>query len=107
VSNIKAFIDKSVRYIRRYPVPVLIGLGTVWLLVFDRDSVFYQLKINREIRQLEHDNARLARRIDSTHRLLRLMENPAYLERFAREEWLMRKKNEDLFLIDTTQYEFR
>jgi len=89
------------------PVPVLIGVAVIWLMFFDRDSVFYQLKINREIRQLEAENRELERKIDSTAKVLEKMKDKAFLERYAREELLLRKKNEDIYLIDTTAYEIR
>jgi len=82
------------------------GVGVIWLLVFDRDSVLYHMKISREIRQLERENESLRRKIDSTRTVIRRMDRPAYTERYAREVLKFRKKNEDLYLLDTTAYEF-
>jgi cell division protein FtsB len=103
--DVNRYISKTVSLIRRKPLTVLVGIGVVWLLFFDRDSIFYQLKINREINQLKKENEMLKKQIDSTKKLLEKMNDKSYLERYAREELLLRKANEDIYLTDTTKYE--
>jgi len=93
------------RYVRRNPVPVIVITGIVWLLIFDRDSILYQFKINREIRQLEEQNRLLEKKIDSTSKILKKMHDRRFIRRYAREVLLLRKKNEDIYLLDTTAYE--
>jgi len=100
-------IIKAMLWVKNHPVPFWVGVAVVWLFVFDRDSVFYQFKLSREIKEYEMQNRELERKIDSTERVLKKMENKNFLERYAREVLLLRKKNEDIYLIDTTAYDIR
>jgi len=103
--SFKEYIAATIHLARKNPIVAFLTVGLVWLLFFDRDSVMYQLKINREIKQLERENLRLERQIDSTKKMLEKMNDPEFLERYAREQLLLRKANEDIYLIDTTQYD--
>jgi cell division protein FtsB len=49
----------------------------------ERDIIFYEKKINEDRAKLEE-----------------LQSNPANLEKFAREQFLMKKDNEDIFIIE-------
>jgi cell division protein FtsB len=96
---------KIIRWIKNHPVTVLVATAVIWLLFFDRDSIMYQFKINREIRNLQHENDTLRKQIELNKNLIRRMNDLNYLEQYAREELLLRKENEDIYLIDTTRYE--
>ncbi len=89
---------------KRLPYIILFLLG-LWLAFGDRDSVFYQLKISGEIKALEAENARLREKIKKTREQLQKMDEPEYLEKFAREELLLHKKNEDIYIIDSVENE--
>ncbi len=72
----------------------------VWLTFFDRNNFISQLKLgrilNNQRQQKEFYKAEIHR--DSTG-LQELMSDSASLEKFAREKYLMKKENEDIFLI--------
>ncbi len=103
--NIPDKISSFFSLIKNHPWKTIAVVGIVWLLFFDRDSVFYQFKINKEIRELEKQNDLLKKKIDSTQKVLEHMNERKYLERYAREVLLIKKADEDIFLIDTTRYE--
>ncbi len=78
---------------------LLVTTGITVLLFFDKDSVIYQRKLNREIRNLRAENQRLAREIRENQNLLQNFDRYDYLEKYARKTFYLRKKNEDIYLI--------
>lgn len=72
----------------------------VWILFFDRYSLIYQIKLISNRNGLENQKEFFREEIvrDST-KLYELRTNQESLEKFGREEYLMKKDNEDVFLI--------
>ena len=77
-----------------------ISVFAIWMLFFDQNNVVDRLRMASEIRQLEADREYYLEQIekDST-RLHELTTNKENLEKYAREQFLMKKKNEDVFVI--------
>ena len=73
----------------------------IWILFFDRNNLVDRFLSAREIRQLEKDKLYFKTRItrDST-RLKELKTDSDNLEKFAREQYLMKRINEDIFIIE-------
>ncbi len=80
-------------------------LGVVWLFFFDDDSVLYQLKLNKRIENKIRENKALKEEINRIKSDLQKIDNPVYLEKYAREELWLRKANEDIYLIDEPKNE--
>ena len=81
---------------------VLTTLGfTIWILFFDaRDFITSHFREKGELRKLEQSKKYYEQQIADTQKELdQLKTNPALLEKYAREKCLMKKDNEDLFLI--------
>ena len=81
---------------------VLTGAGfVVWILFFDsRDLITSHFRERGELVRLEESKKYYEQQIAVTRRELeQLKSNPAVLERYAREKFLMKKSNEDLFRI--------
>ncbi|HEX9513511.1 MAG TPA: septum formation initiator family protein [Puia sp.] len=81
---------------------VLTSVGfTVWILFFDaRDFITSHFREKGELRKLEASKKYYEQQITTTqHELEQLKSNPALLEKYAREKYLMKRDNEDLFLI--------
>jgi len=72
----------------------------VWLLLFDSNNLVDRMHAIVTLRQLETDKEYYISKIseDST-KLHELRTNNDNLEKFAREQYLMKKDNEDLFVI--------
>ena len=82
----------------KYLIAVLVFL--VWLLVFDRNSLIGRLKYIRTMNDLEDEKQYYIERIDrDSRRLEELKTNNNNLEKFAREQYFMKKENEDVFVI--------
>jgi cell division protein DivIC len=72
----------------------------VWLLFFDRYDLFSQLEQRRELSKLVQDKQYYIEEIHkNTSDMLELQTNPKNLEKFAREKYLMKKDDEDIFVI--------
>ncbi len=74
---------------------------TVWILFFDnRDLITSHFREKGELRKLEQSKAYYEQEITATKQELeQLRSNPAVLEKYAREKYLMKKDNEDLFRV--------
>ena len=81
---------------------VLTGAGfVIWILFFDsRDLITSHFRERSELLKLEESKKYYEQQIAMTKRELeQLKTNPAVLERYAREKFLMKKEKEDLFRI--------
>jgi cell division protein FtsB len=76
-----------------------LALG-VWILFFDKNDVFTQYELISKCKKLEKDkNYYLAEISKNQAALKALQDDKKYLERFAREKYLMKKDNEDVFVF--------
>lgn len=77
-----------------------ISVFAIWMLFFDQNNIVDRLKMSSEIRQLEADREYYTEEIekDST-RLHELTTDKDNLEKYAREQFLMKKANEDVFVV--------
>lgn len=73
----------------------------VWILFFDaRDFITSHFREREELNKLEQSKKFYEQQITTTQQELdQLKSNPALLEKYAREKYLMKKDNEDLFVI--------
>jgi cell division protein DivIC len=72
----------------------------VWLLFFDDRDMMSNITHNRELKQLEQSRDYYQKQIEATQKELDLLKNdPAVLEKYAREKYMMKRDNEDLFII--------
>ena len=70
------------------------------LLFFDKNDLFTQSARRRELRDLQQSKEYYTTRIAAESKELeQLKSNPATLEKYAREKYLMKRDNEDLFII--------
>src|SRR3990167_1212948 len=73
---------------------------TVWVIFFDKNDLRSQLELRTEVQKLEEERNYFAKEINSiTSDIKELYTNPKTLEKFAREKYLMKRDNEDIFVI--------
>jgi cell division protein FtsB len=84
----------------------------VWISFFDKYDLVSQYQARQSLKQLEKDKAYYADEIKKTQEEIQeLQTNDRSLEKFAREKYMMKKDDEDIFLIidksqpDSTQTE--
>jgi cell division protein DivIC len=72
----------------------------VWLSFFDHNDLFTQWERKKELQKLEGTSAYYEGEINSTKKELANLENdPAVLEKFARENFYLKKPEEQVFII--------
>ena len=78
---------------------------TIWILFFDaRDLITTHFKERNELLKLQQSEKYYEQQITVTKQeLQQLKTNPAVLEKYAREKYLMKRDNEDLFRIKDEQ----
>jgi cell division protein FtsB len=73
----------------------------VWISFFDKFNVFQIIKRKQELTQLTERKQLYKKEIENTKaELLNLRENSINIEKIAREKYLMKKDNEDLYTIE-------
>jgi cell division protein FtsB len=72
----------------------------VVIVFLDKNDLFTQLDRKRELRELQQTKSHYSTQIEAEKKELeQLKNNPATIEKYAREKYLMKRENEDLFLI--------
>ncbi|MDP1810987.1 MAG: septum formation initiator family protein [Sediminibacterium sp.] len=80
---------------------VAFSFFVVWMLFFDQRDYFQQQDRQEELKRLETKKRYYVQEIEKTRKeLTDLQNNPAALEKFARERYLMKKDGEDIFIIE-------
>ena len=71
----------------------------IWMLFFDANSWLIHRELNNEIKQLKSKKSFYSGEIKSDNEILKKFETIEGLEKYAREKYYMKKKNEDIFII--------
>lgn len=91
-----SFLMKGLR--NKYLLAVLVFL--VWLLIFDQNSLIDRIRYLNALHNMEHEKQYYLERIEEdSRRLNELKTDRDNLEKFAREQYFMKKENEDVFVI--------
>jgi len=79
---------------------IAITLFAVWLTFFDQNNLLSQISNMRTLRQMQKQKEYYAEKIEEdTRRTNELLSDDENLEKFAREQYLMKKPNEEVFVI--------
>lgn len=71
-----------------------------WMFFFDRNDVTLQWKRVNELKTLQRSEENMNVQIlEAKNELELLKTSPATLEKYAREKYMMKKDNEDLYII--------
>jgi cell division protein FtsB len=72
----------------------------VWMIFFDKNDLFSQYQYRQQVNKLKQEREFYQKETDKVKKDLdELTSNPKKLEKFAREKYLMKKDNEDVFVI--------
>jgi len=91
--------NKVFRFLSNKYVIVLV-LFIVWMGFFDENSFMNHRELDEEIDKLENANEYYKKQIDADQNVIDNLNDPDSLERYAREEYKMKKDNEDIFIIE-------
>jgi cell division protein FtsB len=71
------------------------------MLFLDKNDLFTTLERKKELQNLEESRKHFKKELSDLQKIKSGLENdPAVIEKLAREKYLMKRDNEDLFLID-------
>lgn len=87
------------RWIRNKYIISCILFGA-WLLFLDRNNILYQFQLYREVNQLEDQKDFYQKEIGQDRQNHQdLFSSPDKLEKFAREQYMMKKDDEDIYIV--------
>lgn len=72
----------------------------IWMIFFDENSYLVHRKFDKEIDDLESTISFYEDKIAKDKETIKKLEDSLELERFAREKYLMKKENEDIYIIE-------
>ena len=98
-------MKKIILYLKnKYAISALVFL--VWMLFFDRNDVISQYTYKSKLNKLKNDEKYFTLEIEKIKKdMNELMSNPKSLEKFAREKYLMKKDDEEIFVFISSKSE--
>ena len=84
----------------RFRYYILFGFFAIWMTFFDMNNLFFRYRIAKEVSVIEYnieEHKQAIAELDQQKKYL--FGNDRNLQRFAREKYLMKKDNEDVFVI--------
>lgn len=72
----------------------------IWMTFIDDNSYLVHRKLDIEINDLESTISFYKKKIEEDKATIKKLKDSLQLERFAREKYLMKKDNEDIYLIE-------
>ncbi|GAB7257469.1 septum formation initiator family protein [uncultured Polaribacter sp.] len=97
LKNIKE--NKAFKFLTNIFVLIFIPF-LIWMLFFDENSYLVHRKFNQEIKDLESTISFYKLKIAEDKATIKKLGDSLQLERFAREKYLMKKENEDIYIIE-------
>ena len=84
----------------KYRFIITAGVFLLWMLFFDQNNMMEQYKLRSQLRDLEDEKEYYEKEmLKAQQEYDELFTNQESLEKFAREKYLMKKDNEDIFVI--------
>lgn len=72
----------------------------LWLLFFDQNNILNRISDYQNLRKMKEQCEYYSKKIDNdAQRTIELMTDDDNLEKFAREQYLMKRPNEEVFVI--------
>lgn len=95
----KPFFARLFKYVSPFQMILIVLL--LHFALTDKYSFLQRTKYNGEIKELQEQTLHLKEEIeDCRYKLHELQSNENNLEQFAREQYLMKRPNEDIFIIE-------
>ena len=89
------------KYIRQHKYMITIAAFLVIIVFLDENSLIQRQKHQQEINTLKAEIERYRQQFEEdTRKLKELTSNPEAMEKIAREKYLMKKPNEDIFIFE-------
>ncbi|MCS7018247.1 MAG: septum formation initiator family protein [Cytophagales bacterium] len=80
---------------------IFAGAFILWMAFFDGNNLYNQYEQRRRIEQLRQERHFYKTSVEKLQKeIAELNRNPKMLEKFARERFLMKKPNEDIYVVE-------
>ena len=79
---------------------LVLTVFVVWMLFFDTNSLLIHRELKKEIKNLEKTQDFLRNEIAKDKKIIEKLSDTNELEKFAREQYYLKKKNEEIYLIE-------
>ncbi|MFS4469331.1 FtsB family cell division protein [Maribacter sp. 2210JD10-5] len=79
---------------------LVLTIFVIWMVFFDTNSLLIHLELKKEIKKLEKTQDFLKKEISKDKKIIEKLSDTVELEKFAREEYYLKKKNEEIYLIE-------
>jgi len=91
--------NKVIKFLSNRYVLILL-LFLIWIIFFDENSYLLQRELNKEINEIEKTNKYYKRETGADKKAIENFKNSDSFEKFAREEYKMKRKDEDIYIIE-------
>ena len=78
---------------------IILSIFLIWMFFFD-ENTHLNREFNKKIKELETTIDFYQKEIEQDKKTIELLKDSLQLERFAREKYLMKKKNEDIYIVE-------
>ncbi len=79
---------------------IILAIFIVWMVFFDENSFLNHREFNKEIDKLTNEKEYYKKEIKQDKELIDKLNDKEELEKFAREEYKMKKENEEIYIIE-------
>ena len=79
---------------------IIFTIFAIWMLFFDANSLIIHNELNGDLNDLEDEKEFYLIEIEKDNKELKKLSNDEGLEKFAREEYYMKREKEEIFIIE-------
>ncbi|APY00774.1 septum formation initiator [Lacinutrix venerupis] len=87
------------KYFKNKFLIIFIGFA-LWMLFWDSNSLLIHNELNSDIEKLENEKNYYRKEIIKDNKAIKELKKEEGLEKFAREEYYMKRDNEDIYIIE-------
>jgi len=79
---------------------LVLTVFVIWMVFFDTNSLLIHMELRKQIKGLEKTQEFLKEEISKDKKIIEKLSDPKEMEKFAREQYYLKKKEEEIFLIE-------
>ena len=79
---------------------LILLIFVVWMLFVDTNSWLVHRELNEELKDLENNMEYFKNEIANDKEFLKQLDDSTEMEKFAREQYYLKKENEDIYIIE-------
>ncbi len=95
IKKLKSLLNKSY-----FKYLIILSAFLIWMTFLDNNSLLIHNELNQEIKKLKSRKDALSKEISDDQNLIKKLENIDSLEHYGRENYNLKKDNEDIFIIE-------